>query len=302
MQTLLGASASDPVSVYLNSTDEINLETTPCLLCRSSNSSIIHTFGQLQVVICRKCNLVYLNPRLNESAMRTVYQSDDYFSQRKDAGYEDYSFQEDSLRTTFKRFLEKLEKHGMTSGKILEVGCGYGYFLDEAKYFFSHREGIELSQDAGSYAGRLSGAHIHIGDVGSLPPELNEYAVIVLINVIEHIYSPVEFLCLIKQRLKNDGRIVVATPDIGSFWHIIMRKRWPSFKIPEHVAFYSGQTLRLLLQKTGFYDIRELPFPHAFPIGLIAHKLGLRVPTKLGKRSMWVPKTMVTLSARSRNE
>lgn len=302
MQTLLGANHRDSEFLYLNFTDGINLETTPCLLCQSLQYSIIHTFQHLHAVICRKCGLVYLNPRLKESAMTSVYQSKDYFSQRKDVGYEDYFSQEESLRITFRRFLEELKKRKMTSGRILEVGCGYGYFLDEAKSFFSQRTGVDLSRDAGSHAERLSGARIHIGDVNSLPSELNGYDVIVLINVIEHIYSPIEFLFSIKQRLKDGGKIVIATPDIGSFWYKIMKRRWPSFKVPEHVAFYSGKTLKLLLQKTGFINIQNIPFTHFFPLGLIAQKLGITLPPRFGKRSVWLPKTMIAMSAQHTNE
>ncbi len=286
------------MSLSLHSIARADMETTNCLICQSSNSSIIHTFRQLNVVICRECGLVYLNPRLKELTMRTAYRSENYFLRSVDAGYEDYSFQENSLRITFRRFLEQLKKQGMTSDRLLEVGSGYGYFLDEAKHFFSYRAGIELSREAGSRAERLSGAHVHVGDIGSLPPEFNNFTLIVLINVIEHIYSPIEFLFSIKKLLKNDGRIVIATPDIGNFWYKIMKKRWPSFKIPEHVAFYSGKTLRLLLQKTGFVDIQALPFAHAFPCGLIAGKLGIPIKGELSKKPVWLPKTMVALAAR----
>jgi SAM-dependent methyltransferase len=287
------------MSLSLNSIARADLETTNCLICQSSNSSIIHTFRQLNVVICRECGLVYLNPRLKELTMRTAYRSENYFLRSVDAGYEDYSFQENSLRITFRRFLEQLKKQGMTSDRLLEVGCGYGYFLDEAKDFFSYRAGVELSQDAGSHAERISGARIYVGDSNSLPIEYNNFNLIVLINLIEHIYSPIDFLLLIKKRLRDNGRIVIATPDIGSFWYTMMRKRWPSFKIPEHIAFYSGKTLKSLLQKTGFGDIQELPFPHAFPFGLIANKLGITIPAKLGKLSVWLPKTMIACSARN---
>lgn len=289
----------NPLSFHTNSADEIILESTPCLLCRSSNSSIIHTFGRLHVVACNNCKLVYLSPRVKESNLKNLYQRGDYFFRSQDTGYINYAFQEKSLRITFRRFLKELKIRGLTSGKLLEIGCGYGYFLDEAKYFFSERFGTELSEDAGNIAKKLSGVQVHVGDIGSMPPSLTNFTLVVLINVIEHIYSPVQFLSSIKQRLKDNGRIVVATPDIGSFWHLIMRKKWPSFKIPEHVAFYSRKTLKYLLQKSGFDDIQLLPFPHAFPLGTVAQKLGGSIPPEFGSRSVWLPKTMIAMSAQN---
>jgi SAM-dependent methyltransferase len=291
-----------PVHLFSDSSDLDALEETSCPLCHSSDSFNIHSFARLNIVSCKQCGLAYLNPRLKELIIKDAYRGGNYFINRADAGYEDYSFQENSLRVTFRRFLKELYKRGMTSDRLLEVGCGYGYFLDEAKDFFSYRAGAELSQEAASHARKLSGADIYAEEVCSLTSEVSNIGLCVLINVIEHIYSPVDFLISLKTRLRDGGLIVVATPDIGSFWYKIMNKRWPSFKIPEHVAFYSAKTLKLLLQKAGFADFQELPFPHAFPLGLITRKLGIKLPTKFGRQSVWLPRTMTALSARSFRE
>mgnify|MGYP005839225517 CR=1 FL=1 len=72
-----------------------------------------------------------------------------------------------------------------------------------------------------------------------------------------------------------------------------------TFKIPEHVVFYTERTLALLLQRAGFHGIRRLSYPHAFPLGLIASKLGIPIHWKLSKRPIWLPKTMIAMCARS---
>jgi len=284
------------IHFLLGAIAESDLETVMCPICKSLNMSIIHILTPFRVVLCKDCSLIYLNPRLIESVMRRVYQGKDYFVQGGDTGYRDYLTQENSLRITFRRFLKELRKHGMTSGRLLEVGCGYGYFLDEARNFFSYRAGIELSEEAGSHAQRLSGAEIHIGNVGLLPPEFKNFTIIVIINVIEHIYDPIKFLLFLKQRLLRGGTIFIATPDIGSFWYRIMKSKWPSFKIPEHVAFYTERTLKMLLQKSGFHNVRRVPFHHAFPLGLIAGKFGMNIQGRLGQIPVWIPKTMIALS------
>jgi SAM-dependent methyltransferase len=285
------------IHFLLGAIAESDLETVMCPICKSLNMSIIHILTPFRVVLCKDCSLIYLNPRLRESVIRRVYQGKDYFVQGGDTGYRDYLTQENSLRITFRRFLEELRKHGMTSGRLLEVGCGYGYFLDEARNFFSYRAGIELSEEAGSHAQRLSGAEIHIGNVGLLPPEFKNFTIIVIINVIEHIYDPIKFLLFLKQRLLRGGRIVIATPDIGSFWYRIMKGKWPSFKIPEHVAFYTRDTLKFLLKRAGFCYIQQISFPHAFPLGLIANKIGITISGKFSKIPIWLPKIMVAMTA-----
>ena len=58
-----------------------------------------------------------------------------------------------------------------------------------------------------------------------------------------------------------------------------MGKQWPSFKIPEHVAYYDPNTLKKLMRRCRrAREIKILDYPHAFPFGLIAQKLGVRLP------------------------
>lgn len=294
MQSLLRENRDDALSSLLTSK---NMETAHCLICSSPDNLVLHSFGQFSVVLCKRCGLKYLSPRPSETLMKALYQSDTYFVQGSGAGYDDYIFQGESLRLTFRRFLEKLKNSGVILGSVLEIGCGYGFFLSEAKALFPRIYGVELSENAATHARSLSGASIHNGDILTMPPDWKGFDVIVAINVIEHIYSPMQFLSMLKARLKKGGRIIIATPDIGSFWYKMLRRRWPSFKLPEHVAFYSRKTLSLLLKQAGFNVVLEIPFPHAFPLWLIADKFGINIPKKLGSKLIWLPKTMIALSA-----
>jgi len=178
------------------------------------------------------------------------------------------------------------------------VGCGYGFFLDEAKEFFPVRTGIELSADAAVTAHNTSSAGIHVGSVYSLPPDVKDFDVIILINVIEHVYDPLPLIVWLRNRLKAGGVIVLATPDIGSYWYKIMKKRWPSFKIPEHVVFYNRRTLAALLDKAGFQSAGTIPYPHAFPIGVITEKFGINLPRALAGKIIWLPDVMIASCGR----
>ena len=184
--------------------------------------------------------------------------------------------------------------------RLTRVGSGFGFFLDEAKSFFPERSGMELSEEAASHARLISGAEVHVGEVSTLPPEVKDFDVVVAVNVIEHVYSPLEFLSFLRQRIKRGGKIVIATPDIGSFWYGLLGRKWPSFKIPEHVIFYTRSTLALLLERAEFENIREIPFHHAFPLGLIGSKLRIPIPRVVGRIPVWIPKTMVALSGEKR--
>jgi len=273
------------------------LESTVCPVCRSPERKTLLPAEPFFVVKCRNCNIIYLNPRLKEPAMKNLYNDGHYYSSKERTGYGDYLSQERGLRLTFKSFINKLDLLSLTNDRLLEVGCGYGFFLDEAKKHYSYVAGTELSEDAGRYAGALTGADVFIGELTTIPHDLRDFDIIVAINVIEHIYSPIDFLASVRERLGMNGHIVLATPDIGSFWYKILKSRWPSFKIPEHVVFYSQETLADLLKRSGFKNPFRIKFAHAFPLGLVLGKLGLNLDRKLTDIPVWVPKTMTAVSA-----
>ncbi len=214
------------------------------------------------------------------------------------SGYADtgYTAQESALRATFKRLLANLAKRGLTGGDLLEIGCGYGYLLDEARALFDQRVGTEFSAQGAEIA-RATGAEVLVGGIEQVSPE-RKFDCIVAIQVIEHVYQPLSFVKQLASHTKAGGYIVMATPDIGGALRRTMGRRWPSFKVPEHVVYFDFQSLRALMYQGGLTDVRRLPYPHAFPLGLIAAKFRLSMPSVLARLKMWVPATTVAAYGR----
>jgi hypothetical protein len=80
-----------------------------------------------------------------------------------------------------------------------------------------------------------------------------------------------------------------------------MGRRWPSFKVPEHVLYFDFRTLSSLLRRAGLNDVCRLPYQHAFPLGLIAVKFRFKLPSWLGHFNVWVPATTVAAYGRVTN-
>ena len=127
-----------PLQVPSLSASPDALEHPACPLCGSEERrEDIYVFRPFAVARCQGCRLWYEYPRLAEPVMRASYADDAYF-EGGEAGYSSYQAQEATLRPTFRRFLRELSHRGMTGGRLLEVGCAYGFFLDEAKGYFDH--------------------------------------------------------------------------------------------------------------------------------------------------------------------
>ena len=277
------------------------VEYPACPVCGGERREIRFRLHEPYAVArCSACGVHYLYPRLIESAMQEAYRQPSYY-EGGECGYADtsYTAQESALRATFKRLLNNLGRRGLTGGDLLEIGCGYGYLLDEVRSSFDRRVGTEFSSQAAEIA-RATGAEVFVGGIEQVPPAC-KFDCVVATQVIEHVYEPLRFVRQLASHAKPGAHIVVATPDIGGVLRKAMGRRWPSFKTPEHVLYFDFQTLRALMYEAGLTNVRRLPYPHAFPLGLLAAKFGMRMPSPLARIRVWVPATTVAAYGRVSN-
>ena len=274
------------------------LEYPACLVCGSDRREFpFPLHDPYSIARCTTCGFYYLYPRIIEGAMQEAYRQPSYYEGGA-CGYADtsYATQEFALRATFKRLLHNLAERRLTGGALLEIGCGYGYLLDEARSYFDRRVGTEFSVEGAEIA-RATGAEVFVGGIEQISVE-RKFDCIVAIQVIEHVYQPMPFVKQLMRRAQPGGHIVVATPDIGGVLRKVMGRHWPSFKVPEHVGYFDFRTLRQVMEMAGLSDIRRLPYPHAFPLGLVMAKFGLKIPSALGHFKIWVPATTVAAYGR----
>ncbi len=256
--------------------------------------------------------------------MLAAYREASYFEGGAGPGYSSYLAQEPTLRRTFRRLLREMQRLGMTGGsggssgsggngggRLLEIGCAYGFFLDEAKPYFRHRAGTEFSE-AGAALARSCADHIYVGGLEAIPDGAHggQFDTIVLIHTIEHVYHPVTLLEGLMEHLVPGGWIVLATPDMGGFWRPLLGRLWPFWKPPEHVAYYSAQSLTALLTQAGCRAVRRMPYWSYFPLSLVREKLAPRraphanAPNAPGaaraasQLAIWMPATTVAAAGR----
>jgi SAM-dependent methyltransferase len=274
------------------------LERVACPLCGEDEPAVVYDLSPYRVVRCGPCGTSYLSPRLNESAMLRFYESDTYF-ENGDVGYTSYLQQEKSLRYSFRRFLRQLHRRKLAGGSLLEVGCGYGFLLDEAKPYFRYRVGIDFSSAVKTASERAD--RVYQGDIDTIPDE-ERFDCIILVSVIEHVHRPVEYLAKLRDRLRPGGKLVVATPDVDSIFRRLLGRRWPAFQvIPEHVAFYNRPTLSALMSKAGFSTVTRVPYVRAYPANLVIEEFNVwpAIMGRLGNRNVAFPGYMVAVCGRT---
>jgi SAM-dependent methyltransferase len=199
-----------------------------------------------------------------------AYYTQAYFSGEAADGYVDYLGAEPVLRREFARTVAFIRRY-RESGKLLEVGCAYGFFLQEAKRYFTVA-GIELSADAAAHC-RRQGLNVETGtadEAGSGGP----FDVIVLLDVIEHLPDPQATFVALARALAPGGVIVLTTGDFASLAARALRSAWRLMTPPQHLWFFTGRSMERLAAGAGL-EIASLDHPwKVVPLALVAYHLG----------------------------
>jgi SAM-dependent methyltransferase len=195
-----------------------------------------------------------------------------YFTGSCSDGYADYPGTEPVLRREFARTAEFIAKQ-RKGGRLLDVGCAYGYFLLEAQKHFEVA-GIELAEEAAAHC-RRAGLNVLSGTVDQHNMDrLGTFDVITMLDVIEHLPSPRETLSLCEQHLAPGGLLVITTGDFASPLARLMGANWRLMTPPQHLWFFTRESLRHLSGSLGF-TLEGCSHPAKIvPLGLILFQLG----------------------------
>lgn len=239
-----------------------------CILCSAPGPFRRRfTKDDYGIAECVTCGLVQLEPTPTPETLRALYETDAYFG-GGGSGYSEYESQEPEYLATFREDIRRIAEF-VPSGKILEVGCGYGYFLQCALQAGYDAYGIDLSPTAVKWASERLPNRVFCGLLEEVPEiQEQQYDVIFGSHLIEHLVEPGAFLEQAGRLLRPGGLIVLVTPNIRSLLSRASGRRWVSYKIPEHVSYYDPHTIAALLNRAGFsvravdsaYQYYALPF------------------------------------------
>lgn len=156
-----------------------------------------------------------------------------------------------ALRCNAERALAQLHRHIGPPGRLLDFGCGWGFFLKVAQDHGWEPHGVEPLPGHAIYARSISDAQVVTGVLGDNTLAPGFFDVVTAFQVFEHLPDPAADLSRLHQALRPGGVILIEVPNIDTLGVRLLRARHRHFN-PDHLTFFSGRTLSRLLQDRGF--------------------------------------------------
>jgi SAM-dependent methyltransferase len=248
-----------------SSRTKIDLEVAYCPMCGSApGTTLRYDFDPFRVVSCNNCGLTFLSPRLTEKAIMRLYMDQDYYvSEVAGQGYDEYLEVRPNWVKTFTRRLNQITTY-QSPGKVLDIGCGPGFFLEAAQAKGYDVYGLDPSEYIVNVAREKFGDHIKLGVIDNTDYPADDFDLVVAFDTFEHIYRPLEWLEYVRRILRSPdpasgkpgGLLTMTTPDPSSNLARLSGRGWVSYKLPEHIFYWSPQTIRRALAKD--WDVLEI--------------------------------------------
>jgi SAM-dependent methyltransferase len=238
----------------------------PCAACGRRAARPLYTVKGFAIVAC-ECGLArtLLPPGFDPASIYTSA----YFQGGQSDGYADYEGSAEELRGEFRRTLQALTRH-VDRGRLLELGCAYGFFLEAARARFAVC-GVEISYHARA-ACLARGLAVEREATPEFLAAHGPFDAAVLLDVIEHLRDPGEVLARLHAAMRSGAQLLITTGDHGSLLARVMGRRWRLMTPPQHLWFFAPRTLRALLARHGF-RVHTVEHPWKLvPLALIAYQ------------------------------
>jgi 2-polyprenyl-3-methyl-5-hydroxy-6-metoxy-1,4-benzoquinol methylase len=212
---------------------------TACTVCKGRRLDPLPAYRRAHLVRCRSCGHVFAGRRPTDAELAR--------------NYGDYSRADHDSPITRQRYRELLDgfERYRKGNRILDMGCGIGFFLEEAQSRGWDAYGSELESRAVEI-NRSKGLNCVQAPIGADTFERGSFDVITAFEVVEHLRDPLAEAATIARALRPGGLFYCTTPNFGSLSRRLLRSRWSVIAYPEHLSYFTPLTLSSWLEHFGF--------------------------------------------------
>lgn len=218
-----------------------------------------------QLVKCKTCKFIFLNPRINSKIILNSYKN------TADKEFARYNSERcETFEINFKRVLKYIKIDNKKDFRILDIGTGGGAFLIALKKLGFKATGIEPSRWLVNQAKKKYKIDIIQGTIENYKIK-KKYDLICFWDVFEHVIDLNLTLKICKNLLKKKGFLLFNLPDHGSLARKVLRSNWP-FYLNVHLYYFEKQTIKKLLRNYNFKLEKDFMHFQKLPLRYILHR------------------------------
>jgi SAM-dependent methyltransferase len=198
---------------------------------------------------CGTCGFIRADMSVTQEEAERLYQ-EGYFT---GAEYGDYLADARSHRRNFAERLRLVRKiAGAAPGPVLEIGCAYGFFLEQCRDAGIEATGVDVCVEPVRHARMTSGLDARVGDFLAMPLPAGRFRSVCMWDTIEHLEHPEAFVARAREVVADGGLLFVTTGDIGAAFAQWRGPKWRMIHPPTHLQYFSSASLARLLERHGF--------------------------------------------------
>lgn len=219
---------------------------------------------------CKKCTLLFTNPRPKEENIGSYYESEEYISHSNSKeGLFNKAYQI-VRKITIK---QKMKTLGKPEGELLEIGCGTGELLKACQDSGWSCKGVEPNEKARAHATNKHQLKIE-ENINKLDLNSNSQHRIMLWHVLEHVSDPNKTLKQLSEWLRPDGKLIIAVPNPKSADAKHYKENWAAYDVPRHLFHFTKESMEAILKQHDLKikSIKGMPFD-AFYVSMLSEKI-----------------------------
>ena len=229
------------------------------------------TQEKFQVVNCKSCGFKFTNPRPDQNEIGEYYKAESYISHTNTSKGFMAKIYHAVRKYTLKGKLNLINSLYPQKGKLLDVGCGTGMFLNEARENGWKVNGIEPDLGARQIAEEINYTTIKTEILASFQNE--QFNIITMWHVLEHVHLLNETVDWLKERLSESGALIIAVPNHESKDAEIYQQQWAAYDVPRHLYHFSQKSITQLFEQKGFRLEKTLPMKFdSFYVSMLSTK------------------------------
>lgn len=236
-----------------------------CPVCRHNVLRDKFTVNDFPIVRCESCQLMFVKEKLSQPELDRYYEQ----AAERDCTY--LSRENDENLKYYYRNLRSLILERVPSGKILDVGCSAGGFLDVMNDFECY--GMERSPSFGKAAKEKYGDDIFIGTFEDYQAPNFLFDCVSLQDVLDHTVDPLAVLEKCRKLLKPNGLLIIKVHDFSCLYAKIMGKRFYAIVPPFHLFYFNKKAMAEILEKASFDILFSKHLSHLMFVGTIFFRL-----------------------------